>query len=71
MSETLRLGLPDASGHFGPYGGKFVPEDKIEPTDGIFNCADGNVAKLTGDYGTGAKCPNPAYATDPKPSNCS
>ena len=52
-------------------GGKFVPEDAIEPTDGIFNCADGNVAKLTGDYGTGAKCPNPAYATDPKPSNCS
>jgi hypothetical protein len=52
-------------------GGKWVPETAIEPTDGIFNCADGNVADLTGDYGTGAKCPNPAYATDPKPSNCS
>jgi hypothetical protein len=25
---------------------------------------------LHGDYGTGAKCPNPAYADDPKPSTC-
>jgi len=31
MSETLRMGLPDASGHFGPYGGKFVPETLITP----------------------------------------
>ena len=52
-------------------GGKWVPETAINPTDSIFNCDDGNVADLTGDYGTGAKCPNPAYATDPKPSNCS
>jgi ABC-type branched-subunit amino acid transport system substrate-binding protein len=51
-------------------GGKFVLDDKIEPTESIYNCDDGNVAKLTGNYGTGAKCPNPAYATDPKPSNC-
>jgi ABC-type branched-subunit amino acid transport system substrate-binding protein len=52
-------------------GGEFVLEDAIEPTEGIYNCAEGNVVMLQGDYGTGAKCPNPAYATDPKPSNCS
>jgi Periplasmic binding protein len=50
-------------------GGAFELAD-IGATDGIFNCDDGNVATLTGDYGTGAKCPNPAYATDPKPSTC-
>ncbi|MGH8977395.1 MAG: hypothetical protein ACRDV7_04910, partial [Acidimicrobiia bacterium] len=52
-------------------GGAFVLDEAIEPSEGIFNCADGNVATLTGDYGTGAKCPNPAYANDPKPTNCS
>jgi len=51
-------------------GGKFVLDDKIEPTDGIYNCAEGNVVQLKGNYGTGAKCPNKAYATDPKPSTC-
>jgi ABC-type branched-subunit amino acid transport system substrate-binding protein len=51
-------------------GGKFVLDDGIKPTDGIYNCDKGNVAILKGNYGTGAKCPNPAYATDPKPSNC-
>jgi len=50
--------------------GKFVLDDAIKPTESIYNCADGNVTMLKGDYGTGAKCPNPAYATDPKPSNC-
>jgi ABC-type branched-subunit amino acid transport system substrate-binding protein len=51
-------------------GGEFVLDDGIEPDTEIYNCAEGNVADLEGDYGTGAKCPNPAYATDPKPSNC-
>jgi hypothetical protein len=51
-------------------GGQFVLDDGINPDTRIWNCADGNVADLTGDYGTGAKCPNPAYASDPKPSNC-
>jgi ABC-type branched-subunit amino acid transport system substrate-binding protein len=50
--------------------GEFVLDDAIEPDTGIYNCADGNVADLQADYGTGAKCPNPAYADDPKPSNC-
>jgi hypothetical protein len=26
--------------------------------------------ELKGDYGEGAKCPNPEYANDPKPSTC-
>lgn len=26
MSNRARINLPDASGHFGPYGGMFVPE---------------------------------------------
>lgn len=51
-------------------GGQFNLVDDIGATDGIYNCADGNVVELTGSYGTGAKCPNPAYADDPKPSNC-
>lgn len=51
-------------------GGEFVLDDAIEPSESIYNCDDGNVAALEGNYGTGAKCPNPAYATDPKPSNC-
>ncbi len=50
--------------------GKFQLVDDLEPNDGVYLCDPKNVAKLTGDYGTGAKCPNPAYASDPKPSNC-
>jgi hypothetical protein len=38
--------------------------------DGIFTCDPENVATLEGDYGEGAKCPNPAFADDPQPSNC-
>jgi ABC-type branched-subunit amino acid transport system substrate-binding protein len=43
---------------------------EIDPNEGVFRCDEGGVYALKGDYGTGAKCPNPAYATDPKPSNC-
>lgn len=50
-------------------GGEFTLAD-ISPNEGIFNCDPANTLELTGDYGTGAKCPNPAYADDPKPSNC-
>jgi Periplasmic binding protein len=50
-------------------GGEFVLAD-IEPNNGIYNCDATNTLELTGDYGVGAKCPNPAYATDPRPSNC-
>jgi ABC-type branched-subunit amino acid transport system substrate-binding protein len=50
--------------------GKFQLEPGIKPTVGIYNCDKGNVVTLHGNYGTGAKCPNPKYATDPKPSNC-
>lgn len=50
-------------------GGEFALAD-VGADTGIYNCADGNVVDLTGDYGTGATCPNPAHATDPKPSNC-
>jgi ABC-type branched-subunit amino acid transport system substrate-binding protein len=49
--------------------GKFVLAD-IGATDGIYACDPKNVVTLKGNYGEGAKCPNPAYATDPKPSNC-
>ncbi len=37
---------------------------------GIYTCDANNVITLTGNYGAGATCPNPAFATDPKPSNC-
>jgi ABC-type branched-subunit amino acid transport system substrate-binding protein len=49
--------------------GKFVLAD-INPTDGIYACDSKYVVALKGNYGEGAKCPNPAYASDPKPSNC-
>ena len=50
-------------------GGKFTLVD-IKADRGVYNCAEGNVMDLKGDYGTGEKCPNAAYATDPKPSTC-
>ena len=32
MSTVRHLGVwPDASGHYGPYGGRFVPETLMEP----------------------------------------
>jgi tryptophan synthase beta chain len=31
MSAVARLNLPDAQGHFGPYGGRFVPETLMHP----------------------------------------
>jgi hypothetical protein len=49
--------------------GKFVLAD-ISPNQGIYNCDPKYLYTVKGNYGTGAKCPNPAYATDPKPSNC-
>jgi hypothetical protein len=50
-------------------GGEFTLAD-IAPNNGIYRCDEADVIELTGDYGTGATCPNPAYADDPKPSNC-
>jgi hypothetical protein len=50
-------------------GGAFVLQD-VKANEGIYRCDPSTVFKLTGDYGTGEKCPNPAYATDPKPSKC-
>jgi len=31
MSKNSSAGLPDAHGHFGPYGGRFVPETLMHP----------------------------------------
>jgi len=31
MSAVANLNLPDAKGHFGPYGGRFVPETLMHP----------------------------------------
>lgn len=42
----------------------------IGATDGVYRCDDDATLPLTGNYGEGAECPNPAYADDPKPSNC-
>jgi ABC-type branched-subunit amino acid transport system substrate-binding protein len=50
--------------------GKFALAKGYGANDGIWNCNPKNVVQLHGDYGTGAKCPNPAYADDPKPSTC-
>ena len=31
MSSVTAEKLPDAQGHFGPYGGRFVPETLMHP----------------------------------------
>jgi tryptophan synthase beta chain len=31
MSQTVTANLPDALGHFGPYGGRYVPETLVHP----------------------------------------
>lgn len=49
--------------------GEFMLSD-IPTNEGVFNCDPKNSIDLEGDFGEGAKCENPAFATDPKPSNC-
>ena len=51
-------------------GQKFQVAKGFTPNNDIYSCDPKNVVPLTGDYGSGTKCPNPAYATDPKPSTC-
>ncbi len=31
MSNVATSSLPDAQGHFGPYGGRYVPETLMHP----------------------------------------
>ena len=31
MSAVIAKNLPDAHGHFGPYGGRYVPETLMHP----------------------------------------
>ena len=31
MSAVAKENLPDATGHFGPYGGRYVPETLMHP----------------------------------------
>ena len=31
MSVVANLNLPDATGHFGPFGGRYVPEPLMQP----------------------------------------
>ena len=31
MSSVANLNLPDATGHFGPFGGRYVPETLMHP----------------------------------------
>ncbi|MCZ7537036.1 MAG: ABC transporter substrate-binding protein [Acidimicrobiia bacterium] len=45
--------------------GDFVVVD-TDPNEGIFSCDPENVFELTGDYGEGVKCANPAFADDPE-----
>ena len=47
-------------------GGKFVLDTGIKPTDGIYNCDKGNVAKLTGDYGNRRQVPEPGLRHRPE-----
>jgi len=35
MSKNSKATVPDASGHFGPYGGRFVPETLVHPLQAL------------------------------------
>ncbi|HEV2435469.1 MAG TPA: pyridoxal-phosphate dependent enzyme, partial [Verrucomicrobiae bacterium] len=37
MSSVAAKNLPDAQGHFGPYGGRFVPETLVHPLEELEN----------------------------------
>ena len=37
MSSVAAKNLPDAQGHFGPYGGRFVPETLVHPLQELEN----------------------------------
>ena len=50
--------------------GKFVVPSDFKATDGIYNCDPANVVPLHKNYGTGAKCPNAAFKSDPIPTKC-
>ncbi|HEY3832147.1 MAG TPA: ABC transporter substrate-binding protein [Acidimicrobiia bacterium] len=54
---------------FETQNGKFTQPD-INANTGIYNCSADNVVVLKRNYGTGARCPNPVYRSDPKPSTC-
>jgi Periplasmic binding protein len=68
VDQTSGAG-PDCFNLYTVVDGEFTLAE-ISPNNGIYNCNADNLITLTGDYGTGAKCPNPAFADDPKPSNC-
>ena len=61
---------PDASGHFGPYGGRFVPEALVAALDALDaayrhaqadEAFQAEFARLLRDY---ANCPSPLYRAD-------
>ena len=45
MSSVATQTLPDAQGHFGPYGGMFVPETLMAPLQELAQA--GELAELT------------------------
>jgi ABC-type branched-subunit amino acid transport system substrate-binding protein len=50
--------------------GKFVIPSDFKANTGIYDCDPSNLVPLHGNYGTGAKCPGAAFASDPIPSKC-
>lgn len=50
-------------------GGEFNLTD-IDADSGVYRCDPEGTVELRGDFGEGTKCENPAFADDPKPSNC-
>src|SRR5262245_56797989 len=67
---TLRAGLPDATGHFGPHGGRFVPETLVTPLAELEDayraaCADHAFQRALADALTNfAGRPTPLYRAD-------
>ncbi len=66
-ADKVSTGMPDENGHFGPYGGLFVPETLMEPLEELriayerFVEDEAFVAELDGDLADYVGRPSPLY----------
>jgi tryptophan synthase beta chain len=64
MSKVANPTQPDAQGHFGPYGGRFVPETLMHPLqelEGRFS-----VRRRTSNSSRNSNTTSASFAADPR-----